>query len=103
MADSYLDGRNIDDLGRMVTALLTELWIVRDRLAVVEKLYGERLDIASGTIDDFIPDAAFAAQIETIRDRMVGAVVGAPLAARERSVDQILARAGLSPAPADAG
>lgn len=102
MADTYLDQKNIDDLGRMVTALLTELWIVRDRLAVVEKLYGERLDVDSAAIDDFVPDAAFAAQIETIRDRMVGAVVGAPLAARERSVEQILARAGMHATPAEA-
>jgi hypothetical protein len=99
MADTYLDEKNIDDLGRMVTALLTELWIVRDRLAVVERLYGEQLDIDSTAIDDFLPDDAFAARSESIRDRMVAAVIGAPLAARERSVDQILARAGMAPAP----
>jgi len=100
MTKTYLDGNNIDDLGRMVTALLTELWIVRDRLAVVERLYGEKIGINSAAIDDFIPDDTFARRIEAVRDRMVGAVVGAPLAARERSVDEILARAGMArPAP----
>ncbi len=102
MADTYLDHNNIDDLARMVTALLTELWIVRDRVAVLEKLHGERLGLDGGAIDDFVPDADFSARLETIRDRMVSAVVGAPLAARERSVDQILARAGIKPTPAQA-
>lgn len=100
MSNSYLGPDNVDDLGRMVTALLTELWITRDRLAVLEQVLRERGIVLPGEIDDYIPDAAFEAELETLRDRMAGNVIGAPLAARERSVDQILARAGMQrPAP----
>jgi hypothetical protein len=95
MAGSYLSDGNVDDLARMVTALTTELWIVKDRLAVVERLYGEKIGIDSQAVDDFIPDKPFAEQTERLRDVMVNAVIGAPLAARERSVDDILARAGM--------
>jgi hypothetical protein len=99
MAKSYLDAGNVDDLGRMVTALLAELWIVRDRLAVLEHIHGARIGIDPAEIDDFVPDAAFAAYLEKTRDRMVASVAGAPIAARRRSVDEILARAGLRPPP----
>jgi len=102
MSNSYLGPDNVDDLGRMVTALLTELWITRDRVAVLERVLQERGIVLPGEIDDYIPDAAFEAELETLRDRMAGNVIGAPLAARERSVDQILARAGMKrPAPED--
>lgn len=102
MSNSYLGPDNVDDLGRMVTALLTELWITRDRVAVLERVLQERGIVLPGEINDYIPDAAFEAELETLRDRMAGNVIGAPLAARERSVDQILARAGMKrPAPED--
>jgi len=101
MSNTYLGPDNVDDLGRMVTALLTELWITRDRLAVVERLIEEKGLLLPGEVNDYIPDPAFEAELERLRDRMAGNVIGAPLAARERSVDQILARAGMTrPEPA---
>jgi hypothetical protein len=96
MAETYLDQNNIDDLGRMVTALLSELWIMRDRMAILEKLLADQNIVVPGAIDDFRPSPAFSAELETLRDRMVASVIGAPLAARERSVDAILARAGMT-------
>ncbi|WP_375194334.1 hypothetical protein [Sphingobium sp.] len=95
MSNTYLGPDNVDDLGRMVTALLTELWITRDRLAVLEHVLETRGIVMPEEINDHIPDAGFEARLEMLRDRMVGNVIGAPLAARERSVDQILARAGM--------
>jgi hypothetical protein len=103
MSNTYLTAENVDDLGRMTMALLAELWIVRDRVAVLEELLVERGGLAAGEIDDYVPNGAFAARLEILRDRMANAVVGAPIAAEERSVDQILARAGLTrPQPATA-
>jgi hypothetical protein len=104
MGNIYLDENNIDDLGRMVTALLSELWIMRDRMAIMEKLLEENKIIAAGAIDDFVPSPAVSAELETLRDRMVASVIGAPLAAKDRSVDAILARAKMSrPAPETPG
>lgn len=95
MSNTYLGPDNIDDLGRMVTALLTELWITRDRVAVLEQLLEEKKIILPREVDDYIPTDGFESDLERIRDRMAANVIGAPLAARERSVDQILARAGM--------
>lgn len=96
MANTYLSQDNIDDLGRMVTALLTELWIARDRVAVLERLLEEKGVLAQGEVDNYLPTPEFEATLEKLRDRMATNVIGAPLAARERSVDDILARAGMS-------
>jgi len=93
MANIYLSEDNIDDLARMLTALMSEVWIMRDRMAVMEALIGEKIGLSSKDLDDFIPTADFSAQLEALRDRFVSNVVGAPLAARERSVDAILERA----------
>ena len=96
MADGYLNDGNIDDLGRMVTALLSELWIVRDRMAILETLLAAHTVLKPDEIDRYVPSPEVAAMIERLRDQMVANVVGAPLAATQRGVDDILARAGLA-------
>ena len=94
MANIYLNQDNVDDLGRMVAGLLSELWIMRDRMAVLEHLLIAQGSLTAAQIEDFDWPADRADEIEALRDRMVASVIGAPIAARERSVDQILARAG---------
>lgn len=103
MTTPYLTTDNVDDLGRMTLALLSELWIVRDRMAVMEQLMIERGALTAGEIDDYVPGVDLSATLDVLRTRMATAVVGAPIAAVERSVDQILARAGMArPTPATA-
>jgi hypothetical protein len=99
MAKAYLSENNIDDLGRMLLALLSEVWIMRDRMAITEDLLFQKTGITSAEIDDYLPSPEFAAKLETLRNRFVTNVVGAPIAAEDRSVDAILARAGLSRPP----
>lgn len=98
MANIYLNQDNVDDLGRMVTALLSEVWILRDRLAVLETMLDNKGVIEANAIDDFAFTPEQEAELEKVRDRMVSAVVGAPIAAREHHVEQILKRAGLADA-----
>jgi hypothetical protein len=95
MAKPYLTEHNVDDLGRMVLALLSEVWIMRDRMAITEELLFQKTGISSADIDDYLPTPEFSAKLEALRKRVVTNVVGAPLAAEDRSVDAILARAGL--------
>ncbi len=76
----------------MLMALLSEHWILRDRFALLEALMIERGALADGELEDYVPSADVAARIEALRNRTVSAVIGAPLAARERSVDAILGR-----------
>lgn len=98
MSNKYLVPENVDDLGRMLMSLLSEVWIMRDRMAVMEKLLADKVGLDPREIDDFVPDPAFSADLERLRDRVVGSVVCAPLAGEERSVEQILRRAGFSEA-----
>lgn len=93
---AYLDNANVDDIARMLVALAQETWAMRDRMHILEKLLEERAGIAAADIDDYVPTAATQAEAEKLRDRFVAKVIGAPVAAHERSVDQILARAGMS-------
>ena len=96
MANIYLNEDNVDDLGRMLTALLSEVWIIRDRLAVLEGVLAQNKIVLPETIENFSFTPDQEAELEKVRDRMVSAVVGAPIAAREHHVDQILKRAGLA-------
>jgi hypothetical protein len=94
--DATLTEINIDDVGRMMMALAQEVWVMRDRMAVTEKLLEDKAGITAAEIDDYVADATFKAEIENLRDRFAAKVLGAPVAGRERSVDAILDRAGLS-------
>jgi hypothetical protein len=95
MSSPYLDESSVEDLARMVVALLSEVWIMRDRMAVMEKLLEDGQSVTSRALDDYVPDAAFSESLEQLRDRLVGNVIGAPVSGRDRTVDSILKRAKL--------
>jgi hypothetical protein len=95
-SDATLNEINIDGLGRMVMALAQEMWVMRDRMAITEKLLEERAGIGAAEIEAYVADPATKAEIEILRDRFAAKILGAPVAGQERSVDQILARAGLT-------
>jgi hypothetical protein len=96
----YLGPQNTEDLGRMLLALLSEFWILRDRVAVLEEMLAEKQDISSAAIDAYVPSPEFEERLRVLRDRVATSVVGAPLLADNRSVDDILRHAGLPPRPA---
>jgi nitrogen regulatory protein PII-like uncharacterized protein len=99
MANVYLNEDNVDDLGRMVLALLSEFWVMRDRMAVMEALLVKAKIFGPDDIEQFSYTAEQEQQIEALRDRIVAAVVGAPVAARERTLNQIMERAGFKAQP----
>lgn len=99
MANTYLNEHNVDDLGRMVTALLSELWIMRDRMVVLESILEKAQLLESDAIERFAYTPAQEAEVEKLRDRIVASVLGAPLAAREHHVHEILERAGFEARP----
>jgi hypothetical protein len=88
------DKLSTEQLSAMLMALLSEHWILRDRFAILESLMIERGLLLEDELDDHVPTPAQAAIIEKLRERTASAVIGAPLAAEERSVAAILARAG---------
>jgi len=94
--DTTLDASSTDDLARMLMALIQEVWVMRDRMAVTEKLLLQKTGLTAQDIDDYVADAATTSEIEVLRDRFAARVIGAPVAARERSVEAILSRAGFA-------
>ncbi len=102
-SDATLNEINIDGLGRMVMALAQEMWVMRDRMAITEKLLEEHAGIGADQIEAYVPDPETKAQIEALRDRFAAKILGAPVAGQERSVEQILERAGLARQTAAAG
>lgn len=94
MDQPYIDGSSTEDLGRMLMALVQEVWVMRDRMAITERLLAARTGITPADIDNYVTDAGNTVVIDALRERFVSKVIGAPSAARDRSVDQILQRAG---------
>jgi hypothetical protein len=95
MTSATLDAHSTDDLARITMALIQEVWIMRDRMAITERLLAEKAGITPDMIDDYPQTPDLKAELERLRTLYVTRTIGAPMAARERSVADILARAGL--------
>lgn len=77
--NSYLAAHDVDYTARMCMALLSELWITRDRVAVLERILVEKGVIGEAEVNDFVPTEPFKSEILKLRDVVVQNVVGAPL------------------------
>ena len=94
--DATIEASQTDDLARILMALTQEVWAMRDRIYVTERLLETTSGITPDMIDDFALTPEMAAELQALRDRFATKVLGAPLAGKERSVEQIVARAGLA-------
>lgn len=72
----FFGERQIDNLGNAVLVLARELWVVKDRLAVMEKVL-EKHGIPASEVNSFQPDEAFEAELTQQRQKLIDAVVGA--------------------------
>jgi hypothetical protein len=93
------DAMSTDDLARITMALVQEVWIMRDRMAITEKLLEEKAGITPAMIDDYPQSPETRAELERLRALYVNRTIGAPMAARQRSVTDILARNGFTATP----
>jgi hypothetical protein len=75
---AYTHDEKYDALVRMHTELLSEMWIMRDRMMVMEYLLEKRLGLSAREIDDFDPPPEFESRLLAERDALVRRVVGAP-------------------------
>ena len=75
---TYLGRAELDDIVRMNTELLSELWILRDRVTVLEHLLEQAKVIERSAIDNHVPEGALAAELDQERTRFVERVAGAP-------------------------
>ena len=87
--DQYLRAQDVEALGRMLNALLTEHWIVCDRLAVMEQVLTERAVLDPGQLDRYLPSGEFAARLEALRGTVFAKVLEAPFPEDSRTVDHL--------------
>ncbi len=74
----YLGQKELDDVVRMNTELLAELWILRDRVTVLEHMLEQKQIIDRKALSDFVPDGELAKELERERNALVAKVAGAP-------------------------
>jgi hypothetical protein len=75
---SYLGQRELDDVVRMNTELMAELWILRDRVTVLEHLLEQKQLIDRKALSEFVPEGELAKELERERNALVAKVAGAP-------------------------
>jgi hypothetical protein len=74
----YLQARRIEDLAQAFVSLTSELWIVKDRLAVLEQVLDRHGIPAPSAVDAFTPDGEFKSSLDAERrawaQRMIAAL-----------------------------
>lgn len=74
-----LGSQDVHNLGKALLTLLSELWIVKDRMMVLEHVLDEKgLDVAE-LVDRHVPDAALQARLDAERQRITKAITDALL------------------------
>ena len=86
-ARPYLGQRELDDVMRMNSELLAELWILRDRVTVLEHLLEEKQVLKRQEISEHVPGEALSAELTREREALVRRVAGAPHATRYDHVE----------------
>lgn len=78
---TILGPAQLDDVAAALLALTREVWVLSDRLYVLERVLDRRgLDVREA-VDRFQPDEREQAELETFRRRLIDGVL-APLKAR---------------------
>jgi hypothetical protein len=72
-----LGSQDVHNLGKALLTLTSELWIVRDRLMVLEHVLGEQGTDVASLVDNHVPDAALQARLDAERRRITKAITDA--------------------------
>lgn len=76
MSTGYIGDERLDELARISIGLMKEVWLLRDRLMVLERALERSGAIERSAIDRAEPDGAAEAEIRMEVDRMIGRVFG---------------------------
>lgn len=74
---SYLSTRELDAITRTQTEMLSELWILRDRVLVLEHLLEQANILPPEAIDNLDPPPQLTEKLNQDRDALVARVAGA--------------------------
>ena len=67
----------METLASTQTEMLSELWILRDRVLLLEHLLAEAGILKPGQLDEYVPSGELSARLDAERDQFVARVVGA--------------------------
>jgi|GEM_PF-1910408 len=74
----YLNDEDIDIVARQNIQLMTELWMVKDRLAVLEKLLVDAGTLKPDALNQHVPGGDFAQTLEHERAAYVERIMALP-------------------------
>ena len=77
--EHYLDHPRMDDLARMITELTSEVWILRDRLTLLERTLEDGGQLEREALERG-PEEGVAQELEREREALTRRVLGAPVA-----------------------
>ncbi|HPF26853.1 MAG TPA: hypothetical protein P5528_09055 [Steroidobacteraceae bacterium] len=84
---TYLSTTELDSLARMHTEMMAELWILRDRVLVLEQLLTDSGVLKADHVDRYTPGPDLTRKLNADRDRMVARIVGA---GHRKSLDEVV-------------
>ena len=87
----YLLPEDLDTLARQNAQLMAELWILKDRMTVMESLLEDAGALDRGKLDDLVPEGDLAAELERERIGFIERIMG--ITPEDRTVDALKARA----------
>jgi hypothetical protein len=73
----YLLGRRVEDVATAFVSMAGELWIVKDRLAVLERVLERHGIPAPSSVDRYEPEPQFKERLDAERRAWVRRIVGA--------------------------
>lgn len=78
---------DLDTLGRQHVQLMAEVWILRDRLKLLESVLVSAGLLKAGQLDDSVPDEALRQTLTQDRDAFVERIMG--IEPQDRTVDRL--------------
>lgn len=85
---TYLQPEDVDALARQNAQLMTELWIVKDRLTLLETLLEEKGLVDRKTLNDMEPEGALEDELRREREAYIDRVIG--LDPKDRTVEALM-------------
>lgn len=86
---AYLEAEDLDTLARQNIQLMAELWIVKDRLAMLEDMLEKQGLIDRRTFETTEPEGPLAEELEAQRAAYIKRIVG--LSADQRTIPNLQA------------
>lgn len=93
MTAGYIGDDRLDELARISVGLMKEIWLLRDRQMVLERLLESKGIVERRLIDRAEPDARGEAEIRMEADRMIVRVFEGTFRTGTRDLDELLEQA----------